>query len=86
MKHVGEAIRTTSTLSTNDKIVVLGIASWTMVKNNEKLIKKFNVCKKKILIYYFLNKFSKTFSPTLIQNQLTMHRYQKKTKKIKNNP
>jgi hypothetical protein len=47
MKYVGEAIRTSSTLSTNDKIVVLGIASWTMVKNNEELIKKFNVCKKR---------------------------------------
>ena len=44
MKHVGEAIRNNvSTLSASEKIVVLGIATWTMVLNNENLIRKADV-------------------------------------------
>jgi hypothetical protein len=39
MKHVGEAIReNATTLNPNEKIVVLGIATWDMVLHNEKLI------------------------------------------------
>jgi hypothetical protein len=44
MKHVGEAIRnSSSTLSPSEKIVVLGIASWTMVLRNETLIRNVKV-------------------------------------------
>lgn len=39
MKHVGEAIKSTS-LNPNQKIVVLGIPNWCTVKNNTSLIKK----------------------------------------------
>ena len=39
MKHVGEAISSTS-LDPDNKIVVLGIANWTTVSNNHDLLKK----------------------------------------------
>jgi fibrillarin-like rRNA methylase len=39
MKHVGEAISSAS-LDPDKKIVVLGIANWTTVSNNQDLIKK----------------------------------------------
>lgn len=38
MKHVGEAIREYP----NEEVVVLGVAPWTMVLNNEKLIRSSN--------------------------------------------
>ena len=39
MKHVGEAIQNYS-LNPNEKIVVLGIANWCTIQNNNLLLKK----------------------------------------------
>jgi transient receptor potential cation channel subfamily M protein 2 len=39
MKHVGEAIQNYS-LNPNQKIVVLGIANWTSIANNNLLVKR----------------------------------------------
>jgi transient receptor potential cation channel subfamily M protein 8 len=47
MKYVGQAVKQYGT--TNDKLVLLGIANWTTVTNREVLVKDFSTVIKTII-------------------------------------